>query len=157
MSNRAQTPEPPVPQSSIQGDVVMDLDISSLFAEPLLAGPCLSSDNVRQGREALVTVQRENESLTTMLEQALTQQRDVAPTTMYFLKNGVLFRRWLPSTFPKEDAVWASVEQLVVPVQYHQALLEMAHDGRFARHLGVRKTLGKLTQLYFWPGIVRSV
>ena len=83
-SNRAQTSEPPVPQ----GDEVVDFDISSLFAESLSAGPCLSSDNVCQGREALITAQREDGSLTTMLEQALTQQRDVAPTTMYFLKDG---------------------------------------------------------------------
>ena len=72
MSTRAQTPESPVPQSSTQGDEAVDLDLSSLFAEPLSAGPCLSSDKMRQGREALITAQREDESLMTMMEQALT-------------------------------------------------------------------------------------
>ena len=157
MCTRDQTPQAPVPQSPSQGEEDLEVNLSSLFAEPRSAGPCLSSGSVRQGREALIAAQKEDESLAPMLEEAQTQQRDVAPTTSYFLKDGVLFRRWLPPTFSKDDSEWASVEQLVVPVPYRQALLDVAHDGRFAGHLGVRKTLEKLTRLYFWPGIRAEV
>ena len=104
----------------------------------------------------MIAAQREDESLAAMMEQAQTQ-RDVEPTTTYFLKEGVLFRRWLPPTFQQKNAEWASVEQLVVPTKYRQGLLDVAHDGQFAGHMGVRKTVEKLTRLYFWPGITANV
>ena len=74
-----------------------------------------------------------------MMAQAQTRQRDVGPPTTYFLKDGVLFRRWLLPTFQQKDAEWASVEQLLVLTQYRQALLEVAHDGQFAGHMGSEK------------------
>ena len=157
MSKKAHETESPVSQSPVPENEDTDIDLSFLFPDSFSAGSVLSAGDVRQGKEALIAAQRADESLAPMMEQAEMQERDAAPTTSYHLKEGVLYRRWLPPTYPREDAEWAAVEQLMVPVGYRQMLLEVAHDGRFAGHMGTRKSLDKLTRLYYWPGIRSDV
>lgn len=59
---------------------------------------------------------------------------------VYFFHNGALSRSRLPPTSRGEDAHWVAETQVVVPAKYRQALIELAHDGRFSGHLGVRST-----------------
>ena len=67
MSCRVPPPEDPEHLTFTQGDKIIDLDISPLFAKPTSAGSCLSTGEVRQGREALIAAQKDK-SLTTLLE-----------------------------------------------------------------------------------------
>lgn len=69
----------------------------------------------------------------------------------------MLYRRWLPPTHSQEDAVWAAVEQVVVPLCYGQSFLELAHDGRFSGHLGVWKTFAEQAEKFYWPGMRKDV
>ncbi len=43
--------------------------------------------------------------------------------------------------------------QIVVPRVYRKKILEMAHEGNLAGHLGVRKTLGKILCHFYWPRV----
>ncbi|KAK4316341.1 hypothetical protein Pmani_012470 [Petrolisthes manimaculis] len=54
----------------------------------------------------------------------------------------------------QEDAPWASVTQLVIPTSHRQGIFELAHDGRFSGHLGVRKTFNRLAKKFYWPDVV---
>uniref|UniRef100_A0A8C5QAC5 Gypsy retrotransposon integrase-like protein 1 n=1 Tax=Leptobrachium leishanense TaxID=445787 RepID=A0A8C5QAC5_9ANUR len=47
--------------------------------------------------------------------------------------------------------------QLVVPEKYRRDLLRIAHDIPLASHLGHRRTLHRLTQSFFWPGLSGEV
>ncbi|KAG0718479.1 hypothetical protein GWK47_000795 [Chionoecetes opilio] len=134
-----------------------DLNVSSLFVDPSSLSSPLSPGELTTGRQALVAAQKEDEGLWPMLEQAQESKGDTGPTTTYYLKEGVLCRRWLPPTFSQADASWAAVEQIVVPVPYRHTILELAHDGRFAGHLGSRKTLAKVNRCFFWPTLRRDV
>lgn len=92
-----------------------------------------------------------------MREQACAQVVDEDTTTEYFLQDGVLCRRWLPPVFPWKDASWAAVEHIVVPEPYRQPILQLAHDGCFAGHLGACKTYDKLNSVFYWPGIQKDI
>uniref|UniRef100_A0A8C5PDU0 Gypsy retrotransposon integrase-like protein 1 n=1 Tax=Leptobrachium leishanense TaxID=445787 RepID=A0A8C5PDU0_9ANUR len=47
--------------------------------------------------------------------------------------------------------------QLVVPGKYRRDLLKIGHDIPLAGHLGHRRTLHRLTQSFFWPGLSGDV
>ena len=48
-------------------------------------------------------------------------------------------------------------KQIVVPEKYRKRLLCLAHESHLAGHFGVNKTMGKLCENFFWPGIRKDV
>ena len=52
------------------------------------------------------------------------------------------------------DIVWW---QAILPLSERRTVLRYAHDIKSSGHLGVRKTLNKLRQRYFWPGMRNDV
>ena len=62
------------------------------------------------------------------------------------MKDGVLYRKWLRLGILRED--WL----MVIPRQLRPQLLEQAHSGLGGGHLGVRRTLARLRQCYYWIG-----
>ncbi|XP_076038313.1 uncharacterized protein LOC143023610 [Oratosquilla oratoria] len=75
----------------------------------------------------------------------------------YYLDKGVLFRRWVESTCPTDDAVWSERRQVMLPKVYRKEVLRLGHDSPLSGHLGVRKTLDRIWQHFYWPGIRRDV
>lgn len=132
-----------------------DLDISRLF--PVSEIPSPSADRVPVGRAALIAAQEGDETLQDLWSQVRAQTSEAGARTEYFVQNGVLSRRWLPPAFCPEDEPWAAVTQIVVPVKYRQALIELAHDGRFSGHVGVRNTTSKLQRHFYWPSLRADV
>jgi hypothetical protein len=67
------------------------------------------------------------------------------------IKDGLLMRRWvlLPSS--------REVYQAIIPDSERRRVLEMCHDNKTSAHLGVTKTLEKIRQRYYWPGLQRDV
>jgi hypothetical protein len=49
------------------------------------------------------------------------------------------------------------IEQLVVPKEFRGSVLKVAHDIPLAGHMGRKKTLNRIVQRFFWPGIRRDV
>ena len=47
--------------------------------------------------------------------------------------------------------------RLAVPQQRRQVLLKLAHSSPWAAHLGRRKTLERLQQHFYWPGMTQDV
>ena len=136
-----------------------DLNLTQLFAEPgiVSADVPLPAGVAPGGKEALIQAQEEDETSTALWDQAEAESQDTGPTTTYFLRDGVLFRRWLPPRHPQEDADWAAVDQIVLPTTYRRPIVELAHDGRYRGHLGVRKTLSKVLRNFYWPGASAQV
>ncbi|MCG8034851.1 MAG: hypothetical protein JAZ03_22135 [Candidatus Thiodiazotropha taylori] len=52
------------------------------------------------------------------------------------------------------DIVWW---QTVVPLTYRRNILKYTHDIKASGHLGVTKTLSKIQQRYYWPGVQNDV
>ena len=47
--------------------------------------------------------------------------------------------------------------QVVVPLSQRRTILEQMHDVKTAGHLGITKTLNKIRQSYYWPGLQSDV
>ena len=67
------------------------------------------------------------------------------------IQNEILVRRW--DILETNKVVW----QAIVPLKYRRQVLKYSHDIRAAGHLGIRKTLGKIRQRYYWPGLQNDV
>ena len=65
------------------------------------------------------------------------------------VQDGILFRKWI-------DHKGVTL-QAVVPSSERRSVLQMSHDHKTAGHLGVTKTLSKIRQSYYWPGLQRDV
>ena len=72
----------------------------------------------------------------------------------YFLRDGLLFRRWTP---PGRDVETMAVDQLVLPLQCRDTLLNLAHSTPCAGHLGKDKTTNRILQGFYWPTVHRDV
>jgi len=66
------------------------------------------------------------------------------------LKDDLLIRRW-------EEEDKTVTQQVVVPRETRRTILGCCHDKRTAGHLGVRKTLRKIRQKFYWPGLQSDV
>ena len=56
----------------------------------------------------------------------------------YFIKDGVLMRKWQPSDV-SADEEWSFRYQIIVPKPYRSEILSLAHDTPLSGHLGSNK------------------
>lgn len=64
--------------------------------------------------------------------------------------NGILTRSWRSGRKPR-------VKEVVLPRQYRETTLKMAHSSPFAGHFGRTKTAQRILKNFFWPGMNRDV
>ena len=48
-------------------------------------------------------------------------------------------------------------KQLLLPKNLRESVLSIAHEGMLGGHLGSEKTLGRIRQEFYWPGIGAEV
>ena len=82
-------------------------------------------------------------------------KREPVKYPMYNIINGHLYRHVLHTldfneTDPSED--W----KLCVPTEQRQRVLKECHDEPTSGHLGIAKTLTRLSRFYYWPGMQRD-
>ena len=65
-------------------------------------------------------------------------------------KNGVWMRKWQP----REDT--QEYQQIVLPKQYRNQVLKLAHSLPIAGHLGQEKTIKRLLKRFYWPTLFRD-
>ena len=65
------------------------------------------------------------------------------------VKDDLLCRRWTDEE--------GSTLQAIVPFSERRHVLNYSHDHKTAGHLGVTKTLSKIRQAFYWPGLQRDV
>ena len=115
----------------------------------------LSSD-LFISREDLIAEQKKDPALTSLGQTALSETEANKVPVCYFVKNGVLTRKWRPP-YVSADEEWKVVNQLVVPKPYQNYILSLAHEIPAAGHLGVTKTHDRVLQHFYWPKLRRSV
>lgn len=80
------------------------------------------------------------------------RKRDKNESGQYYIKAGILMRKWRPQTQSELDEC-ELYEQIVVPKKYRDEILSVAHENPLAGHLGVTKTHDKITRYFNWSGI----
>lgn len=71
-------------------------------------------------------------------------------TTEYIVKDDLLFRR---VEFSDGDVK----HQLIVPTVFRKTVMELAHDGIMSGHQGVKSTVARVAEEFFWPGMQGDV
>lgn len=76
----------------------------------------------------------------------------------FFLEKGVLMRKWVPRSGNHTGSTeWCTVFQIVIPKDYRQHVLSLAHEHLWSGHLGINKTYNRVLQHFFWPGLKSDV
>ncbi|XP_077508305.1 uncharacterized protein LOC144119604 [Amblyomma americanum] len=108
--------------------------------------PDVSPDQMRQD-------QREDSSLLVCFEADKQRKRTRCKGGSSFtfgLRDGLLYREYVPGT-------GAKTTQLVVPQKHREKVLQLAHGGLMAGHLGRKKTTDRILADFFWPGLQGDV
>jgi len=99
--------------------------------------------------EELKVKQKADESLKNYRELVDKPIEDGKPH--FFEKKGILYRRYFGRR--REDAI----VQLVVPKELREKVVSLAHGTVLAGHRGPAKTLSRVQQEFYWPGIHEHV
>ncbi|XP_076052821.1 uncharacterized protein LOC143032237 [Oratosquilla oratoria] len=151
-------PEEELPSEETQ--VEAEFDLKPLFQEDQVRETDvydltpLFMEKKQAGTRCLSDLQRVDPDLRELYEKIESRSE---LSEEYYLEEGVLFRRWVESTCPTDDAVWSERRQVMLPRVYRKEILQLGHDSPLSGHLGVRKTLDRIWQHFYWPGIRRDV
>ena len=99
-------------------------------------------------------LQVEDATLKPIFARVTTGTRKSGMEEEFQINNGILYRNWTPKGVESENM---GVTQLVVPSCYRTALIQLAHEGPLAGHLGIHKTSHRLLRCFWWPGLRVSV
>ncbi len=105
-------------------------------------------------RATFAAEQKQDPSLACCRDSAVTREDIASKPIGYFYEDGVLMRKWTPST--SDNSGWDTHYQMVVPKCFREQVLSVAHDN-VAGHLGVTKTLYRVMSHFFWPRIKSAV
>ena len=107
-------------------------------------------------KDELIKGQKSDPEIGILRDTALTAEAATKVPVCYFMKSGVLMRKWRPADVPADDE-WKVNYQVVVPSKYRKEILHMAHSFPLAGHLGVNKTQDRILQHFYWPKLRRDV
>ena len=104
--------------------------------------------NNNNNTSQLVIEQHNDPEIDLLLQEAIDEEEAKHNRVCYYIRNGLLMRKWRPLTTPA-DQDWSVVHQIVVPKVYRFEILTIAHEHPLSGHLGVNKTYNKILQHFF--------
>ena len=107
-------------------------------------------------RSQLCKEQHNDPEILPLLERALDEKEIDQVPFCFYVKNGILMRKWHPPDVSAEDE-WTVNHQIVVPRVYRPEILNLAHDTPMSGHLGINKTYHKILNHFYWPGLKSDV
>ena len=107
-------------------------------------------------RNSLIEDQKQDHALSLLRETAVPYEERKDMAEGFFLKDGVLLRKFRPPDRPVAEE-WAVLEQIVLPPGYRQEVLQLAHETPLAGHLGIRKTQARIMKHFYWPQLHKDV
>lgn len=105
------------------------------------ASVCMQTHPLDGGADKLRLAQQTDPSF----EQV--RRRATQPDTDIVTINDLLYRRW------KTEGDSCTVDQLVLPTEYRETVLRVAHQVPIVGHLGRKKTTDRLLQRFYWQGV----
>ena len=99
-------------------------------------------------RDNLIVFQEKDPSLSEIWDQVVSESEVEVASVCYYKLKGVLMRKWQPLD-ARPSECWRVVNQIVVPKQYCNKVLHLAHGAPMAGHLGFNKTHQKILQNFY--------
>ena len=143
--------------SSSQSDIQTDPSNPRSGSENDLS-PSNSNDQGHDqlSRSQLCKEQHSDSEISPLFERALDEKEISQVPVCYYVKNGILMRKWRPPDVSAADE-WTVNHQIMVPRVYRPEILNLAHETPMSGHLGVNKTYHKILNHFYWPGIKSDV
>ena len=107
-------------------------------------------------KSQLIQEQQTDHEISKLIFRALPEDEISQVPMCYYIKNGILMRKWRPFDVPADDE-WAVYQQIVVPKSYRHEILSIAHESPMSGHLGINKTYHKIINHFYWPGLKSDV
>ena len=107
-------------------------------------------------KSQLIQEQQTDPEISKLFFRALPEDEISQVPICYYIKNGILMRKWRPFDVPADDE-WAVYHQIVVPKSYRHEILSIAHESPMSGHLGINKTYHKIINHFYWPGLRSDV
>ena len=115
--------------------------------------------------EEFISFQKEDASLRFCWKKSQTSQSNVPQNGSYFYaENGILHRCYRSGKCQcsSSDECQCSAKlneqrQVVVPKRFRKQVMAMAHDIPFAGHMGRDKTVQRILDRFYWPGVYSEV
>ena len=104
----------------------------------------------------LIQEQQTDPEISKLIFRALPEDEISQVPMCYYIKNGILMRKWRPYDVPADDE-WAVYHQIVGPKSYRHEILSIAHGSPMSGHLGINKTYHKIINHFYWPGLKSDV
>ena len=101
--------------------------------------------------EQVSKAQKEDVSLTTTRSRC--EANETIGKATFLKKNDLLYRQF-SSPNVEQGKIF---EQLIVPEQYRELVMQLAHESILTGHLSVPSSVHKVLAEYYWPGIYRDV
>ena len=95
--------------------------------------------------------QKDDVSLTTTRNRC--EANETIGKATFLKKNDLLYRKF-SSPNVEQGKIF---EQLIVPEQYRELVMQLAHESILTGHLSVTSSVHKVLSEYYWPGIYRDV
>ena len=95
--------------------------------------------------------QKDDVSLTTTRNRC--EANETIGKATFFKRNDLLYRKF-SSPNVEQGKIF---EQLIVPEQYREVVMQLAHESILTGHLLVTSSVHKVLSEYYWPGIYRDV
>ena len=107
-------------------------------------------------KSQLIQEQQTDPEISKLISRALPEDEISQVPMCYYIKNGILMRKWRPFDVPADDE-WAVYHQIVVPKSCRHEILSIAHESPMSGHLGINKTYHKIINHFYWPGLKSDV
>ena len=101
--------------------------------------------------EQVSKAQKEDVCLTTTRSRC--EANETIGKATFFKRNDLLYRKFSSPNVEQGK----TFEQLIVPEQYRDLVMQLAHESILTGHLSVTSSVHKVLSEYYWPGIYRDV
>ncbi|XP_067944465.1 uncharacterized protein [Watersipora subatra] len=98
-------------------------------------------------RQELIKMQRENAEMNKYWKMDPINKGD--QVVSFATRSGLLYRIYRHPSYNNGE----EVAQIMVPQCLRSKVLQLAHDGPLAGHLGVKKTINRIQTQFYWPGM----
>ena len=94
--------------------------------------------------------------ISVLFDRALDKKEISQAPVCYYVKNGILMRKWRPPDVSAGDE-WTVYHQVVALRVYRREILKLAHESLMSGRLGVNKTYHKILNHFCWPELKSDV
>ena len=112
--------------------------------------------NLPVSSRQLIADQESDQEVNQLAQFAVSEEEAGRQAQCFYLKSGVLMRKWRPRDAPADEE-WQVVHQIIVPRKYREEVLSLAHESPMAGHLGVNKTYSRILTHFYWPHLRKDV